>query len=200
MTTFTIDPQNNITAFGSTKEANDNPQAARFSSSKELGRLAEHWPGSRLVEIWNTLPGVEPVQRFTSKPVAVKRIWKAIQHLEPARGTGRPQVRLTKGSARKKASPATLATGQPNTKAAQEGGSNSSSAPSAEGPPRQGRAAERSDYGLSAVLSGRQNPAAPRRRSVAGGSRTAALPRVSGATSRTLGDRCMLTGFLPEAE
>ena len=64
MTTFTIDPQNNITAFGSTKEAKDNPQAERFSSSKELGHLAEHWPGSRLVEIWNSLPGQKPVKKL----------------------------------------------------------------------------------------------------------------------------------------
>ena len=37
----------------------------------------------RLIEIWNSLPGVEPVKRFTSRPVALTRIWKAIQRLKP---------------------------------------------------------------------------------------------------------------------
>jgi hypothetical protein len=92
MTTFTIDPQNNITAFGSTKEAKDNPQAERFSSSKELGRLAEHWPGSRLVAIWNSLPGQKAVKKFTSRQAAVTRIWKTIQSLPPHRAPEAPHV------------------------------------------------------------------------------------------------------------
>ncbi len=92
MTTFTIDPQNNITAFGSTKEAKDNPQAERFSSSKELKRLAEHWPGSRLVAIWNSLPGQTPVKKFTSRQAAVTRIWKTTQSLAPHRAAEAPRV------------------------------------------------------------------------------------------------------------
>ena len=92
MTTFTIDSHNNITAFGSTKEAKDNPQAERFTSPKELGRLAENWPGSRLVEIWNALPGQKPVKKFTSRLAAVTRIWKAIQNLAPHRTPQAPRV------------------------------------------------------------------------------------------------------------
>ena len=92
MTTFTIDSQNNITAFGSIKKAKDNPQAERFSSSKELGRLAENWPGSRLVEIWNSLPGQTPVKKFTSRQAAVARIWKTTQSLAPHRAPQSPHV------------------------------------------------------------------------------------------------------------
>ena len=33
----------------------------------------------RLVEIWNRLPGVEPVARFTDRKTAVARIWRALQ-------------------------------------------------------------------------------------------------------------------------
>src|SRR6202041_1828025 len=33
----------------------------------------------RLVEIWNSLPGVKPVTKFTSRKIASERIWKAIQ-------------------------------------------------------------------------------------------------------------------------
>jgi hypothetical protein len=92
MTTFTIDSHYNITAYGSTKEAKSNPEAERFRSAKELGRLAEKWPTSRLVEIWNTLPGQKPVNKFTSRQAAVTRIWKAIQSLVPDRGQQAPRV------------------------------------------------------------------------------------------------------------
>jgi len=99
MTTFTIDAHHNITAFGSSKEAKSNPQAEWFRSAKELARLAEKWPASRLVEIWNALPGQKPVHKFTSRKAAVTRIWKAIQSLAPDRGPQAPRV------ARKEARP-----------------------------------------------------------------------------------------------
>jgi hypothetical protein len=120
MQVFTIDKHNDITAFGSLKDvADDGGGIEIFTSIEELAGLAAGWPGARLVEIWNTLPGVEPVQRFTSKPVAVKRIWKAIQHLEPASGANRPRAALTKRSAKKKATLAVVTAVQPDTKAAQ---------------------------------------------------------------------------------
>jgi hypothetical protein len=99
MTTFTIDPRNNISAFGSAQEAKANPHAERFRSAKELARLAENWPGSRLVEIWNTLPGQKAVKKFTSRKAAATRIWRAIQSLAPHSA---PQ---TPGGARKRAKP-----------------------------------------------------------------------------------------------
>jgi peptide-methionine (S)-S-oxide reductase len=58
----------------------------------------------RLVAIWNSLPGVQSVERFTSRQVAVTRIWKAIQHLQASGGAHRPRVAAKKGSAKKKAS------------------------------------------------------------------------------------------------
>jgi hypothetical protein len=35
----------------------------------------------RLVEVWNSLPGVKPLTKFTNRKVATGRIWKAIQGL-----------------------------------------------------------------------------------------------------------------------
>jgi Protein of unknown function (DUF3489) len=120
MKVLTIDTDNNITVFASLKDvADDGGGIEIFTSVEELAGLAAGWPGARLAEIWNTLPGVEPVQRFTSKPVAVKRIWKAIQRLEPTRGANRPQPASTKRRASKKAGPAVVTTVQPDTKAAQ---------------------------------------------------------------------------------
>ena len=83
MKTFTIDTDNNITAHAS-REAATNEAGERFSTPEELGEAAENWPGARLIEIWNSLPGVQPVRKFTSRQVAVRRIWIAIQTPAPA--------------------------------------------------------------------------------------------------------------------
>ena len=40
--------------------------------------------GKDLVAIWNDLPGTQPVKKFTARKTAIKRIWKALQDLEPA--------------------------------------------------------------------------------------------------------------------
>jgi hypothetical protein len=50
-----------------------------FASEQELQELASQWPMKRLVEIWNRLPGVEPVTRFTDRKTAMARIWRALQ-------------------------------------------------------------------------------------------------------------------------
>jgi hypothetical protein len=51
--------------------------------TREVAKLAAAWPGSRLVEIWNGLPGVAPVKKFTDRKTAVARIWRAAQALTP---------------------------------------------------------------------------------------------------------------------
>src|SRR5256885_60520 len=81
MKSFSIDRDNNITAF--TKKVN--AKAANgdaFRSEAELHELAVAWPASRLVEIWNSIPGFVPVKKFTNRKTAVLRIWKAIQGLD----------------------------------------------------------------------------------------------------------------------
>jgi hypothetical protein len=51
-----------------------------FASERELQELASAWPMKRLVEIWNGLPGVEPVARFTDRKTATTRIWRALEN------------------------------------------------------------------------------------------------------------------------
>ena len=102
--TFTINVDNNITVLDSTEKIEERQEGTEtFSSSQELDALAGKWPGSRLVEIWNSLPGVEQVERFTSRQVAAARIWKAIQQLQPNVGAQR-RVAPKKVSAGNKAS------------------------------------------------------------------------------------------------
>ena len=85
--TFTIDNENNISAHSTPEEA----AAATttpfdiFGNQTELAELAKAWPPERLVAIWNSLPGVTPVENFKSSKAAIGRIWARIQ------GLGAPQ-------------------------------------------------------------------------------------------------------------
>ena len=118
MKVFTIDTANEISAFSIVAEANqDIAKTDRFTDEGELGALAQTWPATRLVEIWNSLPGVEPVQRFKSRTTAVRRIWTAIQHLQPTGGEPARPVALKK-PARAKAPGKTRRAAAPQSKAA----------------------------------------------------------------------------------
>lgn len=82
MKTFTIENEtNNITIHATKQEAQTVPDAERFDTEAALATLAALWPTSRLVEIWNSLPGETPVKKFKDRATAISRIWKAIQHL-----------------------------------------------------------------------------------------------------------------------
>jgi hypothetical protein len=106
---FTIDTENNITVFSSFKEIEGSGSGTEtFSSAEELAALSRNWPGARLVEIWNSLPGLEAIHRFTSRQVAVRRIWKAIQRLEPTGSVQKPTVTAKKESTKHKPSGASL--------------------------------------------------------------------------------------------
>jgi hypothetical protein len=83
MTTFTIDEQNNITAFSTQEEAAATTSTPfdTFANQKELVSLVGQWPPERLVAIWNSLPGVKPVKSFKTTKIAARRIWEQVQSL-----------------------------------------------------------------------------------------------------------------------
>jgi hypothetical protein len=101
MTTFTIDNDNNITAFGSAEEAAAATTTPfdTFASEQELAELVAGWPAERLVSVWNSLPGVTPVRRFKNSNAA-SRIWERIQGLGEA---AKPEAEPAKPKAGKKA-------------------------------------------------------------------------------------------------
>src|SRR4051812_47272753 len=76
---FAINANNNLEQCDSARIPARLRNAEHFTTEKELNALAAAWLGSRLVEIWNRLPGVNPVTRFTDRKTAVRRIWKALQ-------------------------------------------------------------------------------------------------------------------------
>jgi hypothetical protein len=99
MKTFTIDEQNNITAFDTQEEAGATTTTPfdSFASQQELAELAAGWPTERLVAIWNSLPGVKPVRSFKTAKAAAGRIWEQIQSLGE---TAKPKARAkAKGGA-----------------------------------------------------------------------------------------------------
>jgi hypothetical protein len=83
MTTFTINEENEIVAFGSAEDAAAATATPfdSFGSQQEFGELAVCWPAERLVAIWNSLTGVVPVTKFRDSKTAVKRIWGRIERL-----------------------------------------------------------------------------------------------------------------------
>jgi hypothetical protein len=112
--TFTIDNENNISTHGTPEEA----AAATtpfdsFSSQQELAELAKAWPADRLLAIWNSLPGVTPVQRFTDRNTAVGRIWRRIQDLDAPEQPQTEQPPATPNAERKAKGSAQSAKGAP---------------------------------------------------------------------------------------
>ena len=105
MSTFTIDVENNITAFAELPAGADHSQS--FSTAKELAKLTAEWPMSRLIDTWNSFAGVapfdklKPVKKFTSRKAAVMRIWQAVARLSPDGAQTAAPVATAKGKAKK---------------------------------------------------------------------------------------------------
>jgi hypothetical protein len=107
MTTFTIDTDNNITAFAAAEQIPEGQD--RFATEKEFAKLSTDWPITRFVEVWNAFAGappfgeLKPVKKFTDRKTAVGRIWKAIQALTPTPAPQAAPVAPKKAKATKEA-------------------------------------------------------------------------------------------------
>ena len=88
---FTIDTENNIAVHASRKAARDTG-AGVFATEVQLADLIGP-DNKRLVAIWNSLPGMQPVTKFANRKVATERIWKALQGLGEAPATLVAQVK-----------------------------------------------------------------------------------------------------------
>jgi hypothetical protein len=104
-TTFTIDTDNNITAFDAAARVPEGQDG--FTTEKEFAKLSADWPITRFVEVWNAFAGappfgdLKPVKKFTDRKTAVTRIWKAIQALTPAPAPQAASVAPKKANAAK---------------------------------------------------------------------------------------------------
>lgn len=102
--------------------------------------MAAQWPADRLLAVWNSLPGVTPVKKFTDRKTAVGRISARIQ------GFGEPVA--------PKAEPATERKDARRAQAAKRGGQ------SAKGAPAQAKAAKKATPGKNAPQGKKAVPAA----------------------------------------
>lgn len=103
MKAFTLDAENNITAYGSRREAADTTHAAFWTEeglAEVIGRDSK-----RQIAIWNSLTGVTPVKKFQSAAIAVRRIFAAIQTLEVAVVEEAPKPATAARAKKAKASP-----------------------------------------------------------------------------------------------
>ena len=93
-----------MTVFGSRAEAEASgvAHADMFESGEQLSSLVGSWPGARLVELWNALPGVRPVRRFTNRRIAAERIWRAVQSLDPSPVASKARSRKPNGTGKGK--------------------------------------------------------------------------------------------------
>jgi len=88
MPRFYIDEDRNITHL---RDGEQPPEGAHeFQSEAELAKLAEGWPMTSLVELWNSFAGappfgeLRPVKKFENRRIACQRVWAAIQRLAGA--------------------------------------------------------------------------------------------------------------------
>ena len=83
MTTFTIDEQNQIVAFATPEQATDatSTPGDTFTTQAEWAELAARWPAERLLALWNSLPGVTPLNQIKNPKTFIRRIWERIQSL-----------------------------------------------------------------------------------------------------------------------
>ena len=74
MSTFTIDAENNISAFPNATDATEcDPDIPQFDSEAALAKLSADWPMSRFVEIWNSIPGNAEVSKLGDRK---RRRWR----------------------------------------------------------------------------------------------------------------------------
>jgi len=79
---FSIDHTNEVLLLSAA--APHSPDAVTFSTERELAKQTADWLGSRLVKVWNQLPTVTRVKKFTNRQTAIRRIWTAMQESYPS--------------------------------------------------------------------------------------------------------------------
>jgi hypothetical protein len=124
MNTFIVTSENQVTAVTSAVDGIERQATAaagdEFTTQAELASLAARWPTSRLVAIWNSLPGVVSVKKFTDRKTAVRRIWDKVQLLDTSTAAEMPDVApKPRPAAKPRRGEQKAATGRENTKSDQ---------------------------------------------------------------------------------
>ncbi|HUE01459.1 MAG TPA: DUF3489 domain-containing protein [Bryobacteraceae bacterium] len=106
----------NITAFLTAEAAAAASQTPFdvFTNQQELAELIAQWPADRLLSTYNSLPGVQPLQRLQAPKRAAGKIWPRIAKLgQMVSGEPAPALRAKPKAATKAAVGAPAAHGAP---------------------------------------------------------------------------------------
>src|SRR3954465_3797482 len=100
---FHLTTDGSITELPTDNGQRANAEKAVVTTREEWEAIAGAWSLKRLIEIWNALPGVTPVEKFTSRQIALERIWRTVESPEQARGkaqgkAGQVKVRFGHGN------------------------------------------------------------------------------------------------------
>jgi hypothetical protein len=97
MKVFSITANNQVRVFASEQEAPTGE--AVFGSAEQLAALVQEWPIARLVEVWNQLPGVRQIRKFTDRKSGMRRLWQAVQGVAVKQGQQRRKAVLQRPAA-----------------------------------------------------------------------------------------------------
>lgn len=100
---FQVTTEGLMTAITPENGEQENAGQRVVTSRSEWETIAGSWSLKRLVAIWNSLPGVTPVEKFTSRQIALERIWRAVECPEQTRRkattkASKPKVHFREGS------------------------------------------------------------------------------------------------------
>jgi hypothetical protein len=90
MKMFSITTDNQVRAFASEEQLPAG--SAVFANARELTALVHDWPTTRLLAVWNQLPGAKQIRKFTDRKSGLRRLWEAVQGL-PAKA-GEPSLKV----------------------------------------------------------------------------------------------------------
>jgi hypothetical protein len=119
MKVFSINADNKVAVFSSEQQVPREAVKERFRTVEELAQLAQNWPTARLLDIWNGLPSVQPVRKFTDRSTAVRRIWKALDGVGASVTKRVPTVASKQRGARRASNIKARSTGRPGSKTEQ---------------------------------------------------------------------------------
>ncbi len=119
MNTFTIDINNHVAAYDA--DVTVSGDTVKLMNEPEFAAAIKDWPTARLIELWNKLPNVTPVTKFTDRKTALRRIWAVLEKIEP--GADREPAVKPKAPGKKKpvAKAKALANAKPAAKAKSAG-------------------------------------------------------------------------------
>jgi hypothetical protein len=93
--TFALTAENEVIVYANLKAARiATPGAAYFTDIEGLATATAEWNGTRLIDLYNSIPGNSEVKKFADRKTALRRIWNAIQNLSAPEVAATPERKV----------------------------------------------------------------------------------------------------------